>query len=55
MKNGLCKLPLSDWPAIVDIVGISVLVENFDAFKSSVETAEDCLEFYFWLVARESL
>ncbi|KAJ7736899.1 hypothetical protein B0H16DRAFT_1425555 [Mycena metata] len=51
VSNGVCKLPLPDWEAILDIVGIETLVDSWDAFKATLTAETDCLEFYAFLIA----
>ncbi|KDQ53707.1 hypothetical protein JAAARDRAFT_421260 [Jaapia argillacea MUCL 33604] len=50
LKNGLCKLPPSDWIAIVEIVNFETLFQSWDAFKETVEAAAGCMEFYTFLL-----
>lgn len=50
--SGLCKLSPSDWVAVVDIVRLKTLFENWDALLSVLEVGGECLEFHTFLVAR---
>ncbi|KAJ7032745.1 hypothetical protein C8F04DRAFT_1106401 [Mycena alexandri] len=52
VSNGVCKLPLSDWEAILDIVGIETLVDSWDAFKATLTAGTECLDFIAFLIAR---
>ncbi|KAJ7188846.1 hypothetical protein C8R46DRAFT_1024085 [Mycena filopes] len=52
VSNGVCALPLSDWEAILHIVGVETLVDSWDAFKATLEAGAECLEFYAFLIAR---
>jgi hypothetical protein len=42
VDNGVCDLPLDDWIAIFETVGIETLVSTFQAFESSIDTASEC-------------
>lgn len=54
VDSGLCKLPVTDWEAIVEkIVGFSTLFASWDAFKATVEATEGCAEFFAWVVAND--
>ena len=52
IDNGLCTLGVHDWSAILEIVNIKTIFENWDAFKATVETGVDCAEFYAFMVLR---
>jgi len=53
VKEGLCTLSPQDWVAIFEVVGVSALISNWDAFKASIEAASDCAEFFAWMVVHE--
>ncbi|KAJ7270092.1 hypothetical protein B0H12DRAFT_1009291, partial [Mycena haematopus] len=52
VSNGVCKLPLSDWDAILEIVDVKTLFDSWLAFDATVTAGTDCLEFYGLLVER---
>ncbi|KAJ7647774.1 hypothetical protein FB45DRAFT_894387 [Roridomyces roridus] len=49
-NGGICKLPPEDWLAVLDIVDITTLFDSWDAFKATLKTSGDCLEFYAFLI-----
>ncbi|KAJ7125230.1 hypothetical protein C8R44DRAFT_782646 [Mycena epipterygia] len=50
VQSGVCKLPLSDWLAVLKIVDIKTLFDSWDAFKATLTAGTDCLEFYAFLI-----
>ncbi|KAJ6589981.1 hypothetical protein DFH09DRAFT_1140582 [Mycena vulgaris] len=50
VRSGVCKLPLSDWRAVLKIVEIKTLFDSWDAFKATLAAGTECLEFYAFLV-----
>lgn len=50
IDSGVCTLPPSDWPIIVNTVGLSDLFNSWNAFKATMETAGVCGAFYAWLI-----
>lgn len=50
VQSGVCKLPLSDWLAVLKIVDIKTLFDSWDAFKATLMAGTDCLEFYAFLI-----
>jgi hypothetical protein len=55
VMSGLCKLSVYDWVAVVDIVELKTLFENWDVLLSVLEVGEECLGFYTFLAARALL
>ncbi|KAJ7655696.1 hypothetical protein DFH06DRAFT_1132781 [Mycena polygramma] len=53
VSSGICKLPPSDWAAVLEIVDIETLFDSWDAFKATLLAGTECLEFYAFLVARD--
>lgn len=51
-SNGFCALGVQAWAAVLEIVDIKTLFSSWDAFKATVETAEDCAAFYAYMVER---
>jgi hypothetical protein len=52
VRSGVCKLPVSDWYAVLEIVDIKTLYDSWDAFKATLGAGTECLEFYAFLVNR---
>lgn len=52
LDNGLCSLGIHDWEAILEIVQLQTLFMNWDAFKSSVQAAAGCGEYFAFLVVK---
>lgn len=50
VDSGLCTLPPTDWLAVVEIVQLRTLFQNWDAFKATVKAGEGCLKFWAFLV-----
>jgi len=50
VDNGLCTLPVNDWAAIIQIVDIKTLFQNWDAFEATVEAAVECAAFDAFMV-----
>ncbi|RDB27688.1 hypothetical protein Hypma_003254 [Hypsizygus marmoreus] len=50
VKNGLCTLPLTDWLAIVHIVGLKTLFESKEAFLATLEAEKGCLKAYLFFL-----
>ncbi|KAJ7503076.1 hypothetical protein B0H11DRAFT_1987705 [Mycena galericulata] len=53
VRSGVCKLPPSDWGAVLEIVDIRTLFDSWDAFKATLTAGIECLEFYTFLVERD--
>jgi len=51
-SNGICTLGVHDWAVLLEILGITTLISNWDVFKASIETAADCGAFYAYMVER---
>ncbi|KAF9240394.1 hypothetical protein BU15DRAFT_87629 [Melanogaster broomeanus] len=51
-SNGFCTLGVHDWAAVLEIVDVTTLFSSWDAFKATIETAADCIEFYAYMVER---
>lgn len=52
VKSGVCLLPPSDWEIIIQTVSLPTLFESAEALKATLKTAQGCLDFYKWLIAR---
>ncbi|KAF7289358.1 hypothetical protein MIND_01398100 [Mycena indigotica] len=52
VDNGVCKLPPSDWEAIIKIVDITTLFDSWDAFKATLTAGTECLEMWLFLGKR---
>jgi hypothetical protein len=50
VSSGVCKLPPSDWGAILEIVDVKTLFDSWDAFKATLMAGAECLEFYAFLI-----
>ncbi|KDR81155.1 hypothetical protein GALMADRAFT_241715 [Galerina marginata CBS 339.88] len=50
VDSGVCTLGLSDWTHIVKIINFSTLFGSWDAVKQALETVEECLELYRYLL-----
>ncbi|KAJ7072718.1 hypothetical protein C8F01DRAFT_1045497 [Mycena amicta] len=46
IRNGVCKLPPSDWEAILNIIDIKTLFDSWDALKATLTAGTECLEMY---------
>ncbi|KAJ7496798.1 hypothetical protein FB451DRAFT_1208836 [Mycena latifolia] len=53
VQSGVCKLPPSDWGAVLEIVELKTLVDSWDAFKATLTAGTECLEFYAFLVEQD--
>lgn len=51
-RNGFCTLGVHDWAVVLEIVNITTLFSSWDAFKATIQTAEDCGAFYAHMVER---
>ena len=51
-SNGFCSLGVQVWETVLEIVNITTLFSNWDAFKATIETAGDCRAFYAYMVER---
>ncbi|KAJ6497527.1 hypothetical protein C8R45DRAFT_130033 [Mycena sanguinolenta] len=54
VSSGVCKLPLADWHAILEIVDVKTLVDSWDALEATVTAGTECLEFYAVLVEQDT-
>ncbi|KAJ6631488.1 hypothetical protein B0H10DRAFT_2159775 [Mycena sp. CBHHK59/15] len=50
VQSGVCKLPPSDWIAILEIVDVKTLFYSWNAFKATLQAGTECLKFYAYLV-----
>ncbi|KAF7297985.1 hypothetical protein HMN09_01019400 [Mycena chlorophos] len=49
VQSGVCRLPVEDWEAILEIVHFKTLFDSWDALKASLGAGTECLEFFVFL------
>ena len=52
LDDGFCELGVHNWEAIIEVVELKSLFENWDAFTSSVKTLAGCGKLWAFLVAK---
>ncbi|KAJ7189560.1 hypothetical protein GGX14DRAFT_484836 [Mycena pura] len=52
VHSGICKLPPSDWEAVLNIVDIKTLFDSWDALRETLTVGTECLELYAFLAER---
>lgn len=53
VDNGVCKLGIEDWEAILEIVDIETLFQSWDAFKATVEAGVECGEYFAFMLLKK--
>jgi hypothetical protein len=52
VSSGVCALPPQDWQIIISTVSLQELFGSIDSLKATLQTANNCVDFYLWLVER---
>jgi hypothetical protein len=53
VDNGVCKLDVDDWEAILEVVDIRTMFRSWEGFKQMVETSAECGEYFAFMLLKE--